>query len=79
MKTWRVSIYANQEVEAETLEDAEEMVNDMLIGCLIKTREFELDTEEIDGPPNEGITKSEYASKMGLTEEAVDNWKEPDA
>lgn len=26
----------------------------------------------------EGITKSEYASKMGLTEEAVDNWEEPD-
>jgi DNA-binding transcriptional regulator YiaG len=27
----------------------------------------------------EGITKSTYASKMGLTEEAVDNWEEPDA
>ena len=27
----------------------------------------------------EGITKSEYASKMGLAEEAVDNWEEPDA
>ena len=53
MKTWRVSIYANQEVEAETLNDAEDMVNDMLIGCLIKTRDFELDTEEIDGPANE--------------------------
>jgi hypothetical protein len=53
MKTWRVSIYANQEVEAETVNDAEDMVNDMLIGCLIRTKDFMLDTEEIDGPPNE--------------------------
>ena len=30
-----------------------------------------------DQERKEGITKSEYASKMGLTEEAVDNWEEP--
>lgn len=46
MKNWKVSIWAMQEVEAETKEDAEEIVNDMLIGCLIKPRDFELDTEE---------------------------------
>ena len=48
MKTWKVSIWAMQEVEAGTKEEAEEMVNDMLIGCLIKTSDFELDTEEAE-------------------------------
>ena len=48
MKTWKVSIWAMQEVEAGTKEEAEEMVNDMLIGCLIKTSNFELDTEEVE-------------------------------
>jgi hypothetical protein len=48
MKNWKVSIWAMQEVEAGTKEDAEEMVNDMLIGCLIKTSDFELETEEVD-------------------------------
>jgi hypothetical protein len=48
MKTWKVSIWAMEEVEAGTKEEAEEMVNDMLIGCLIKTSDFELDTEEAE-------------------------------
>ena len=48
MKTWKVSIWAMEEVEAGTKEKAEEMVRDMLIGCLIKTSDFELDTEEVE-------------------------------
>ena len=48
MKQWRVSIYASQEVEAETLQDAEDIVHDRLIGCLIRTKEFTLDTEEME-------------------------------
>jgi hypothetical protein len=48
MKTWKVSIWAMQEVEAGTKEEAEEMINDMLIGCLIKTSDFDLDTEEAE-------------------------------
>lgn len=48
VKTWKVSIWAMEEVEAGTKEEAEEMVNDMLIGCLIKTSDFDLDTEEVE-------------------------------
>lgn len=47
MKEWKVSVWAMEEVEADTKEQAEEMVRDMLIGCLIKTSDFELDTEEV--------------------------------
>jgi hypothetical protein len=37
-----------EEVEADTQEQAEEIVNDMLIGCLIRTGNFSLETEELE-------------------------------
>lgn len=55
--------------EFDEWEDAGHSVSEWIADAVIEKVELK----------EEGITKSEYASKMGLTEEAVDNWKEPDA
>ena len=56
--------------EFDEWEDAGHSVSEWIADAVI---------EKVELVEEEGITKSEYASKMGLTEEAVDNWEEPDA
>lgn len=56
--------------EFDEWEDAGSEVNQWILDASIDYAEL---------VKEEGITKSEYASKMGLAEEAVDNWEDPDA
>jgi hypothetical protein len=48
MKRYRISVWACIEVEAKDLEDALDQAHDAVIGCDIKTNEFEFEAEEID-------------------------------
>ena len=48
MKRYRVSVWASIEVEAKDLADAEFIAQDMVLGCLIKPRDFEFEFEEIE-------------------------------
>lgn len=47
-KRYRVSVWASIELEAESIQDALDQAHDAVIGCSIKTREFEFEAEEID-------------------------------
>lgn len=47
-KKYRVSVWASIEVEAKDLQEAYDQAHDAVIGCSIKTREFEFEAEEID-------------------------------
>jgi hypothetical protein len=42
---YKVSIFASLFVEAESIEEAEEIAHDSVIGCTIKPRDFMFDTE----------------------------------
>ncbi len=48
MKNYRISIWGCIEVEAEDVEDALDQANDLVIGCSIKSNEWEFDVNEID-------------------------------
>lgn len=48
MKKYRISVWASLEVEAKDLADALDQAHDAVIGCNIKTRDFEFEAEEID-------------------------------
>jgi hypothetical protein len=48
MTTYRVSIYATYEVEADSEEQACDMAKDAIAGQEIRTREFEFIAEETD-------------------------------
>ena len=48
MKNYRISIWGSIEVEAEDVEDALDQANDLVIGCSIKSNEWEFDVNEID-------------------------------
>lgn len=45
MAIYRVAIWSSIFVDADSIEDAEEVAHDHILGCLIKPREFEFDTE----------------------------------
>ena len=47
-KRYRVSVWATIEVEAKDLQEAYDQAHDAVIGCNIKTRDFEFEAEEID-------------------------------
>lgn len=45
MAIYRVAIWSSIFVNADSIDEAEEVAHDHVIGCLIKPREFEFDTE----------------------------------
>lgn len=47
MTTYTVSVYASVIIEAETEEQAKDIAQDMVIGCSIKTADFEFDANEL--------------------------------
>lgn len=49
MNVYRVSIWSSIFVEAESIEQAEDVAHDHVIGCLIKPRDFDFDTEIWEG------------------------------
>ncbi len=46
MPIYKVAIFASLFVDSESIEEAEEIAHDHIIGCLIPAREFCFDTEE---------------------------------
>ncbi len=45
-KKYKVSVSATIFVEANSLQEAKDMGHDAVIGCDIKTRDFDIDAEE---------------------------------
>lgn len=49
MAIYRVSIWSSIFVEANSIDEAEDVAHDHVIGCLIKPRDFDFDTELWEG------------------------------
>ena len=68
MAIYRVSIWSSLFVEASSIDEAEDVAHDHLIGCLIKPRDFDLDTEIWEGDDDINDIDIVDANKF-LTEE----------
>jgi len=65
MTIYKVSIWSSLFVDAESIDEAEDIAHDHVIGCLIKPRDFDFDTELWDEEYDhlEIINAKEYLDK----------------
>lgn len=65
MTIYRVSIWSSLFVDAESIDEAEDIAHDHVIGCLIKPRDFDFDAEEWeeDFEPVNTINAKAYLDK----------------
>lgn len=65
MAIYKVSIWSSLFVDAESIDEAEDIAHDHVIGCLIKPRDFDFDTELWDEEYDhlEVINAKEYLDK----------------
>ncbi|MEY3376681.1 MAG: hypothetical protein RL463_991 [Bacteroidota bacterium] len=64
MAIYKVSIWSSIFVEADSIEQAEDVAHDHVIGCLIKPRDFEFDTEVWDEDYDIPMDTIDYQSFM---------------